>query len=442
MRRSLAIASAAVAACVAVGTPLHAQGSSVDQQSACMSGRVSAGVALPCDDGSAVFFSPAAMAMSPSAVNVGLAVVRSSNTFRYDPGMIPASGETSFDRDPEIKLVPQAYLNYRLNDRTAVGIAALAPYGLGLKWDVCPADEPRCDGPNFEGRFTGYDNQFKGLYIQPTVAFQVVPDRFLVGAGVDYVMGSIEVNRRQFGPAALGLGNTEIADVNLAGDGTGWTYHVGAMLRLEPKTWLAARYLGQANIEMDGDADFTQVLTNNPLVDGAIGAQFPADQGVSTQIDFPAMLVVGVSHRPTSRLGLALDYQRTYWSSFDAFPVNFETSTPDTLTLGYSDANTLRFGAEYQATNELMVRAGFRWNEAASPRATPFLPEGERNYWSLGLGYKLSNALSFDASGQYIKQPDRAGAVIPEGPRAGIYEADGMVFNFTLAYRFGGMRQP
>ena len=96
----------------------------------------------------------------------------------------------------------------------------------------------------------------------------------------------------------------------------------------------------------------------------------------------------------------------------------------------------------YGVAIALMVRAGFRWNEAASPRATPFLPEGERNYWSLGLGYKMNDALSFDLSGQYINQPDRAGAVIPEGPRAGIYEANGMVFNFTLAYRFGGMRQP
>ncbi|HEX8395142.1 MAG TPA: outer membrane protein transport protein [Longimicrobium sp.] len=442
MRRSLAIASAAVAACVAVGNPLQAQGSSVDQQSACLAGRVSAGVALPCDDGSTVFFSPAAMAMTPSAFNLGVAVVRSSNTFRYDPGMVPATGETSVDREPEIKLVPQASLNYRLNDRTAVGIAALAPYGLGLKWDACPAETPRCGTTNFEGRFTGYDNDLKGLYIQPTVAFQVVPDRFSVGVGVDYVMGSIEVNRRQFGPAALGLGNTEVADVNLKGDGTAWTYHVGGMLRLEERTWLAARYLGSAKVDIDGDADFTQIDTGNPLVNGALAAQFPADQGVSSEIEFPAMLVVGIGSRATSRLGLALDYQRTFWSSFDAFPVNFETATSDTLRLNYNDANTLRFGAEYQATDALMVRAGFRWNEAATPRATPFLPEGERNYYSLGLGYRMNNALSFDLSGQYINQPDRRGALIPGGPTAGIYEAEGMVFNFTLAYRFGGMRQP
>ena len=87
----------------------------------------------------------------------------------------------------------------------------------------------------------------------------------------------------------------------------------------------------------------------------------------------------------------------------------------------------------------MTVRAGFRYNEAATPRATPLLPEGERNYYSLGLGYRLTPSLSTDFAFQYINQPDRAGAVVPEGPRAGVYESTGVIFNFTVAYRFGGM---
>src|SRR5690349_23083116 len=71
MRRSLAIAGA-VFACAAVGTPLHAQGSGVDQQSACMSGRIGAGVASPCDDASGVYFSPGGLAAQGSNVSVGV----------------------------------------------------------------------------------------------------------------------------------------------------------------------------------------------------------------------------------------------------------------------------------------------------------------------------------------------------------------------------------
>lgn len=438
MRRSLAFAGAAAAACLAAGAPLHAQGSSVDVQGACLAGRVSAGIANPCDDGSGVYFSPGGFVNTPSAISAGAAFIRSGSTFRYDAGMEPGDGTTELEREAETIPVPQAYINFKVNPRLAVGIAALAPYGLGLEWPVCDAETPRCGEPNFEGRFTGYDNTLRGFYIQPTVGYQVLPGRLSVGAGLDYVMGSIEVHRRQFGPAPLGLSNTEIADVGLKGDGTGLTYHLGAWLKLDDRTSVAARYLGSAEIDMDGDADFTQVPTGVPAVDALIAGALPADQGVETTLEFPAQVVVGVSYQAATRLNLMLDFQRTYWSSFEALPVVFESQAPDTLVLNYSDANTFRLGADYRATDALMLRAGFRYNEAATPRATPFLPEGERNYYSLGLGYRVTEALSTDFAFQYINQPDRAGAVIPEGPRAGVYSATGVIFNFTVAYRFGG----
>ncbi len=55
-RRSLAIAGAAVAAVAALGSPLRAPGYSLDQHSACIAGRVGAGIASPSDDGSAIYF--------------------------------------------------------------------------------------------------------------------------------------------------------------------------------------------------------------------------------------------------------------------------------------------------------------------------------------------------------------------------------------------------
>jgi long-chain fatty acid transport protein len=257
--------------------------------------------------------------------------------------------------------------------------------------------------------------------------------------GLDYVMGSIEVHRRQFGPDTLGLGNAEVADVELKGDGGGFTYHIGGILQLDRRTSLGVRYLGAAEVDIDGDATFVQVNTGNPGIDALIGAGLPTDQGVGTTIEFPAQLVVGLGYRASDQLALLADYQRTYWSSFDAFPVDFETAADQTLELGYSSTNTFRFAADFAATEALNLRAGFRYNEAASPRATPFLPEGERNYYTVGLGYRATRALSADFSFQYINQPDRAGAVIPGGARAGVYGATGMVFNASLAYRFGGM---
>jgi long-chain fatty acid transport protein len=446
MKRSLAMASAAAVACIAAGTPaLHAQGSAVDQQSACMTGRVGAGVAMPCEDGSAVFFSPAGLALQGSAVSVGVSLVNSSNTFRYDPGYNLA--DPTIRRKAETVPVPQAFVNYRRSDRLAVGLGVFAPYGLGLKWDVCDvadANNPAACAPenNFEGRFTGYDNAFRGIYIQPTVAYQLVPGRISLGAGVDYVRGSIEVHQRADVPGS-GLRGLDVADVTLKGEGTGVTFHLGGIARLTERASLGVRYLHSVEVEMDGDADFEPVPTGNAGIDALIAAQMASgvlgDQGIGTTIEFPSQLVVGVNFAATPRVNLMADYQRTGWESFDRFDIDFENenAADRVLNLDYQNTNTFRFAADFAATEALALRAGFRYNTEASPRATPLLPEFERNYFTAGAGYRFTRSLGLDLAYQYVRQPNRRGSVRPGEPNVGVYTADAQVFGVTLSYLFG-----
>jgi long-chain fatty acid transport protein len=436
MRRSRFV-HAAVAALVAAPVAASAQGSMVDQQSACMAARGGTGVAEPCAEGSAAWFNPAALAETGTVISAGAAVIRAGNAFRYDPAYLRGGDAEVVNRPTSTALAPQGYLAVRVNPRLAAGIAVLFPYGLGLEWPVCPVEDPRCAGGGFEGRFTGYDNALRALYVQPTVAYQLVPGQLSIGAGVDYVRGTLEINRREFGPPALGLGNTEVADARFAGGGSALTYHLAALARPTDRVSIGIRYLGEAGVDLEGDASFRQVSTGLPTLDVLIGAGLPPDQGVSSRVRFPAQLVVGTALRVDPGLTVMGDLQRTFWTSFDELPVRFDARADETIELGYRDANTFRLGAEYAATDAVVVRAGFRYNEAATPRATPLLPEGERTYWTLGVGFRPLAALSTDLSLQYVAQPDRAGPVLPGGPRAGIYESSGTVLNLTLAWRLG-----
>jgi long-chain fatty acid transport protein len=441
MRRSLAIAGA-VFACAAVGTPLHAQGSGVDQQSACMSGRMGAGVASPCHDASGVYFSPGGLATQGSAISLGVTLIRASNTFRYDPGAEPVGSASVVKREAETVPVPQAFASVKLGPRFAAAIGAFAPYGLSLSYPVCPVEDPHCTGTNFEGRYTGYDNALRAYFLQPTLSYELVPGRLSVGAGLDLVHSTIEVHRRADAPQ-IGLRGTDIADAELKGSGNGITANVGLVLRASDKTAFGLRYLHSTKVDLDGDADFTQITTGT-VFDPLLAAQFTtggplADQGISTTIKFPSQLVVGMSYRPLEIVNLLFDYQRTTWSTFDAFVIDFEnaSATDQTLNLKYRNTNTFRFGTQIDWSDALAFRLGYRYNTAATPRATPFLPEGERNYYSAGIGFHPNGTLSADASFQYINQPDRRGAVRPDEPTVGIFTASGMTFGFTLAYHFG-----
>jgi long-chain fatty acid transport protein len=441
MRRSLAIAGA-VFACAAVGTPLHAQGSGVDQQSACMSGRIGAGVASPCDDASGVYFSPGGLAMQGSAVSVGVTLVRASGSFVYDPGMQPVGTSATVKRDAEVIPVPQAFISYKVSPRLAAAVGAFAPYGLSLTWPVCPTSEPNCAGANFEGRYTGYDNSLRTIYVQPTLSLAVIPGRFSIGAGLDYVHSTIEVHQRADAPT-IGLRGTDIADAELSGSGNGITGHVGAVLRASEKTSFGVRYLHSVKVDLDGTADFTQIPTGT-VFDPLLAAQFAsggplADQGIGTTIKFPSQIVAGISYRPLEIVNLLFDWQHTNWSSFDKFVIDFDNASASdrTLNLNYRNTNTFRFGTQIDWSDALAFRLGYRYNNAATPRGTPFLPEGERNYYTAGLGWRPLKGVSTDFSVQYIHQPDRRGAVRPDEPTVGIYTANGMTFGFTLAYHFG-----
>jgi long-chain fatty acid transport protein len=445
MRRSLAIAGAAALACAVVGTPLHAQGSSVDQQSACMSGRVGAGVASPCDDASGVYFSPGGLAMQGSNIGVGVTLIRSGSTFTYDPGTEPPGTASSVKRDIELVPVPQVFVSYKVRPRLAAAIGAFAPYGLGLSWPVCPVENTTAsctaDGTtNFEGRYTGYDNSLRAYYVQPTVSYEVIPGVLSVGAGLDVVHSTIEVHQRADAPS-IGLRGIDVADAELSGSGNAVTGHVGAVLRVSPRTTVGVRYLHRTRVDLSGNADFTQVPTGT-IFDPLLAAQFASggplsDQGIATTITFPSQLVAGVSFRPVEVLNLLFDYQHTGWSSFNRFVLDFENRGLDTLNLNYRNTNTFRAAAQFDYSDALAFRLGFRYNTAATPRATPFLPEGERNYYTAGIGWRATRALTADFSFQYINQPDRRGAVRPDEPAIGLYSVTGQTFGFTLSYHFG-----
>ncbi|HET7274464.1 MAG TPA: outer membrane protein transport protein [Longimicrobiaceae bacterium] len=472
MRRSLRSAGFVLAALAASAATIQAQGSNVMQHGACATAMVGAGVASPCTDGSAILFNPAGLVTHSSVVGLGVSAINTSATFTYD------ITEEVIEQDATTTPVPAFFGSYRFNDRWAAGLGVFAPYGLGIEWPVCSIEMPNCDDTNFEGRFVTYDTKLTNIYIQPTVAF-AASDWLSIGAGVDIVRGSIGINQRvdlattdvpgapiTFAALGIPLG-TDFADANLEGAGTGVGFHLGAMADLSEKFSVGVRYLHSVEINYEGDAMFKPVATglvtapNNPLgapenipLDAVLAPQFAeggalANQDIATSLTLPYQLVVGFAFRPMDELELKADYQYTGWESFDVAHIDFSGAGPDTnLVLDYQNTSTYLLGAELDATDELKLRAGYRFNTAAEKDASvsPLLPEAERNYYSFGVGYRIMDGLGLDLAYQLVDQSDRRGRVRPrtsleqtaEEVNVGVYSSDAHVFTATLFYHFGG----
>src|SRR5262245_21912573 len=194
--------------------PVAAQGYGLYEHSACVMGRAGAGVAAPCDDGSAIFFNPAGLAAVPGGVaSVGVTAVQPRGRFTNDTtGQVSSLNRRTY-------LIPTLYLAAPVR-RIVAGVGVFAPYGLTSDWPT-----------SSEGRFLGYRSSLRGIYIQPTVAARI--NRFLlIGGGLDLTRLSIELRRRQDlsalpvgGSSTITFGNlgvpagTDMADLKLTGSG-------------------------------------------------------------------------------------------------------------------------------------------------------------------------------------------------------------------------------
>jgi long-chain fatty acid transport protein len=453
----------------------HAQGFQISEHGMCATARGGTGIALPCADGSAIWFNPAGI-VGRRGLTVGLGghVVVAGGNFTDDV----TQNVTDIQNSPIP--VPHAYLTYGVSERLAFGIGAFVPYGLGTEWPV-----------EFEGRYLGYDNYLQSIYVQPTVAVRPHPV-ITIGAGVDAVLSTVRLTQRidlapvvldpatgtTFGQLGIPVG-TDFANVVLDGSGrTRFTAHVGIIL--QPADWfrIGARYLSRTRVTYDGKVDFEPVETGiilppgNPIslaepllpddqplpLDDVLAAQglfLPgrelADSTGEASIAMPDQLRAGIAVRVRPSLWVLAEWGWTNWSEYDRVPVDFDNAaTPDLVVDGnYEDVHTFKAGIDWALSPRWTVRAGYLRHAGASPdeHVTPLLPEGDRNAFSGGFGWRMSDRFTIDVGYQYVRQDKRRGRVVDPPPglspqqvvdeiNSGVYTFGGHQIGTTLTMRF------
>ncbi len=461
MRRFL-VALSVVAGLTAAASRVAAQGFAVNEHGSCVMARAGTGVASPCDDGSAVLFNPAGLVgLSRSVFSLGLTAIDAFGNFTDD------LTATETDLANSIVTVPHFYIAHPFTPLVAGGIGVFVPYSLGTEWPV-----------TFEGRFNGYDNNLKSIYIQPTLAAQATP-QLSVGAGLDIVIGSIELNQRVDLSESRILGttlffsqfgipfHTDFANEKLRATGaSGIGFNIGALLEFSNQFSVGARYLHHVTLDYEGTATFDPVSTGillpagNPFsvaagtpLDALLVSAFDpggllADQDVTTSITMPRQVVLGLAYSPNLDLTLLADYQWIDWSVFNAIELDFsQNQTPDrTIIENYEDTHTIRLGFDWTRSATLVLRGGYLYHTAAAPdeTVTPLLPEGQRGQITLGAGIRFTPALRADVAYQYIRQQKRRGRVrdAPFGApptvalNSGRYEFNASLFGATITFDF------
>ncbi len=448
---------AAFAAGLAFPSEVSAQGFGIYEQGACTMARGGAGVAQPCDDGSAIYINPAGLAAGKGwRIGGGPTLVGGSGTFTPDQG--PATSSTVAKGAPPFHA-------YVLKDvgRYTVGFGAYVPYGLRIEWPL-----------DFDGRFISYDSSLNAVYLQPTIAYAVTKS-LAVGGGVTIGRSSVELNRREdlarvplgatgllFG--ALVEGQTDFENTVLKASGAwGAGANAGAILTVTDAFRVGVRYLTRTRFHYDGTATFTpiagsyRVTKPNPLgvpVGAPLGVLVTVAQSAlqsqpaSTDLEMPAQLVAGVSVNASRQLTVFADYQYVQWSAFNTIALKFSLGVPpdEVLPQNYRDTSAVRVGVEYRVASSLRLRAGSFHNQAAAPdeNVTPLLPDAARHHFTGGLGWTVPRTpMTIDLAYQFVAYDDRRGRVLNPPPGAlptaalnsGVYRSRGDLVGITVTYR-------
>jgi long-chain fatty acid transport protein len=470
MRVTGSVLAAAALAVAALPAVVGGQGFGLNEIGSCALARGQAATSAPCDDGSAIYWNPAALTpLKGWRATAGVAAVIVNGEFAED------TTGTVFPGDVPVEWPPHLFVNYGA-DRWAAGLGVYVPYGLTSQWEE-----------NFPGRFSALKASLATIYIQPNISYRL-NEAWAIGGGpvighstVELIQG-VDLSEQVAIPATGGAPaatfgqfgiprGTEFARASLEGSATGFGFNVGVHGRLTNTVQFGARYLHGIEFDFDdADARFEQIETNRvvpvdlPLPAGTIPAGTPVDQvlrpqftsggalvsqKVGTRIDHPAQAQVGLAYTGFANTTLSLEGVWIGWSAFEELPVEFAgpaSGSNRVLIEDYEDSWSVRLGLDHAYESGWAARAGFTYVTTPAPdeTVTPLLPDMDRYNFTLGAGIPLGKRFKADLAYLRVETEGRRGRIVERESRSqtaeqlntGFYTLNANIFSLSLRAQF------
>ncbi|HEX8619898.1 MAG TPA: outer membrane protein transport protein [Thermoanaerobaculia bacterium] len=386
--------------------------------------------AATADDPSAIFYNPAGIAQQRDGLSVlaGTTIINFNNQFTGDPNSEVTAGVTG-EYNRHTFNIPNMYAVLPIGHNLTLGVGVFAAFGLRTDWE-----DP------FPGRYISKDADLKTTSVNPVVAWQTADGRIAIGGGVEYRRARVILNANRMALNPFNGRISDVANTRLVsdyGDSIGW--NAGILFKPTNMIRLGASYRAAMDIDLEGEAEISQIFTGIPQFDAVIGAQLPPDQRINTKFPFPSVATVGVAVSPNDNWDVELDVMRTGWSRFEALAVNFETTPSSSFVReqNWEDSTSYRLGVNHNATANWDVRFGALYDENPQPieSVSPLLPDSDRIGASIGAGWH-AGPLMIDGSVLVLHFKDRN----TRGQNAegfnGEYETDALLWSINAGYRF------
>ncbi|MXQ12520.1 OmpP1/FadL family transporter [Microvirga makkahensis] len=393
--RSLSLAAVSLAALMAAQGGAQAGAFGLREQSATAQGFSFAGAASGSGGLSSMYWNPAVITMAPgwqSEWHASLIIPRVDiNPLPSVPTFaVGASGDIGQDA-----IVPASYGSYQINDMLWVGVSTSSPYGL--------VTDPRT---NWSGQLYSRSSKIFSVNVNPVLGVKV-NDWFSFAVGPSLQYFDITLKRAVPFPGAPAASAVfpGAPSAALEGDDIGFGFTAGVTITPFAGTTIGLGYRSQVEHELEG-------TLSAPF--GSIGpfARLP----ITAKLKTPDQVTIGISQAITPDMTVHAGFEWTNWSVLETPLVIGPAGAAVTdIPLNYDDGFFYSLGFDYQINDRWIVRAGVAYEE--SPIDTEIrstrLPDNDRIWASIGLGYRWNDQLSFDVAYTHIFSKDTDIRILP-----------------------------
>lgn len=372
-----------------------ASGFQLWEQDGATPGNYHAGYAASADNASIAYYNPAGITLFKNQeITVGGVAVLTDFKYKGDVTVatngLGSATQYSTAQGGTFGVVPNLHYVTPLTDKLGFGFSIDAPFGLKTSY-----------GNDTFVSYAATETSLTVIDVSPSLGLQVT-DKASIGLGFDIQRMYAEFDSLAGlvfpgAPAPI-----EPTDSTNKADDTGYGYHAGVMYQFTPLTRAGLSYHSQVVHHLNGTSRF-----EGPLADAVGGGTYTSH--ASAGVTLPPFTALSVISRVHPRVALMGSIIYTQWDTFKNLVINdvsgiedFDQSQSITVSIPEHYHNTWNatVGANYYATDKLMLRTGVGYDE--TPVTDEYrnvqLPDNDRYVIAFGGHYQATKAIGMDLS--------------------------------------------
>ncbi|MEE6206625.1 MAG: OmpP1/FadL family transporter [Alphaproteobacteria bacterium] len=364
---------------ILVSADVMAAGFHLREQSAAAQGNAYAGATAGAEDNSYTYYNVAGLTRHKGTSFTGgatyIAPKATAKKVRDEDGNRGADVHNVV----HAAISPNFTISHQINDKLFIGLAGNSPFGMITKYDQ-----------DWVGGDHGITSDVKTATFTPMAAYKVT-DKLSLGAGmqIQYVWAHLTSSKKPY-----------INSIRADGDALDLGYQLGALYEFNDTTRVGIGYRSEIKHKINGDMSASTTPAMGPYHD-------LLNQDITVRLTTPAMLSMGAYHDINNRWAVMAEYQRVFWSSFQhlKFVSKDGGYVISQVNEKWRDTNFFAVGTSYMLDEQWKLRLGLGYDQSAVrySHRTPRIPDSDRIWYTIGLGYQYNAKFAFNVGYTYIQ---------------------------------------